>query len=390
MKYTRFLQAVSIALLSASILFTPASRQARAEDSVEREYGQVTSSDVNLRVEPNTECDIITKLALDTRLEVLAYDNGWYRVLYEDSVGYIRGDYLFVNTNGTRGAYVLEDGVNLYGGPSSSSYIIKELTGGQGIKVKAMIGEWCFALIGDSSGYVRYDKLRMTRGSTAEENQLRMGMEGADIRKLQQELYDRGFLSKADITGLFGAKTRTAVLEFQELANLSVDGIVGSETLNAVYDSGNNIRKENAVFNQVKGTVELLDWFKGGSEWMAKGKNFTITDVRTGLSFRVRRFGGWYHADSVPLTAADTKIMFEISNNSWSWNRRPIWVTSGGRTVAASMHTMPHLSNPIPSNNFGGHFCIHLYNSKVHENSKACPRHQSCVQEAYLAGRPQD
>ena len=135
------------------------------------------------------------------------------------------------------------------------------------------------------------------------------------------------------------------MLEFQELANLSVDGIVGSETLNAVYDSGNNIRKENAVFNQVKGTVELLDWFKGGSEWMAKGKNFTITDVRTGLSFRVRRFGGWYHADSVPLTAADTKIMFEISNNSWSWNRRPIWVTSGGRTVAASMHTMPHLSN---------------------------------------------
>lgn len=136
MKYTRFLQAVSIALLSASILFTPASRQARAEDSVEREYGQVTSSDVNLRVEPNTECDIITKLALDTRLEVLAYDNGWYRVLYEDSVGYIRGDYLFVNTNGTRGAYVLEDGVNLYGGPSSSSYIIKELTGGKELRLK--------------------------------------------------------------------------------------------------------------------------------------------------------------------------------------------------------------------------------------------------------------
>lgn len=117
MKYTRFLQAVSIALLSASILFTPASRQARAENSVEREYGQVTSSDVNLRVEPNTECDIITKLALDTRLEVLAYDNGWYRVLYDDSVGYIRGDYLFVNTNGTRAHTCLKMGLISMAGP---------------------------------------------------------------------------------------------------------------------------------------------------------------------------------------------------------------------------------------------------------------------------------
>jgi len=48
---------------------------------------------------------------------------------------------------------------------------------------------------------------------------------------------------------------------------------------------------------------------------------------------------------------------------------------------------MPHMANPTQSNGFDGHFCIHLYNSLVHENSKECPRHQSCVNEAYKAGR---
>ena len=58
-----------------------------------------------------------------------------------------------------------------------------------------------------------------------------------------------------------------------------------------------------------------------------------------------------------------------------------------GKTVAASMHCMPHMANPTRSNNFDGHFCIHLEGSLVHENSKECPRHQAMVREAYRKGR---
>ena len=122
-----------------------------------------------------------------------------------------------------------------------------------------------------------------------------------------------------------------------------------------------------------------------GNEWLNKGARFTVTDVRTGKSFRARRFGGWYHADSEPITKEDTAVMKSLEG--FSWNRRPIWVTYNGKTVAASMHTMPHMANPTKSNGFDGHFCIHLLNSKVHANSKACPRHQACVQEAYRAGK---
>lgn len=375
-----------VALLLAATLICSLPAAGTAEEDGEIQYGQTTSS-VNFRSLPNTDCEVIDQLEPGERLRVLAYEDGWYRVMRGNVVGYIRGDYLFVNSNGTRGAYILEDGVLLRGAPSENAYAVKSLTGGQGVKIKAMIGEWCFILADDYCGYVLYEQLKMTQGTSAEGTQLYIGMEGTDVRKLQQELYRRGFLSKADISGVFGAKTRTAVMEFQKLADLSVDGRAGVDTQNAIYDSTNNITKANAVYNQVKGTVELLNWFEGGSDWLARYSVFTVTDVRTGLSFRARRFGGWYHADSEPLTAADTAIMLRAAGGKWTWNRRPIWITYRGRTVAASMHSMPHMANPTPSNNFDGHFCIHLYKSKVHENSKECPRHQACVMEAYRAGR---
>ena len=114
-----------------------------------------------------------------------------------------------------------------------------------------------------------------------------------------------------------------------------------------------------------------------------KGKIATVTDVRTGKQYKVRRFGGWWHADVEPLTAADTAIMKSIYNGTWSWDRRAIWVTVGGKTFAASQNGMPHLASPTQGNNFPGHFCIHFNDSKVHETGQECPRHQYCVDYAY-------
>ena len=98
-------------------------------------------------------------------------------------------------------------------------------------------------------------------------------------------------------------------MEYQQAMGLSADGIAGSATLSTVYDSSNKLEKANADFYRLKGTVVLLDWFKGGNEWLHKGARFTVTDVRTGKSFRAKRFGGWYHADSEPITKYDTSII---------------------------------------------------------------------------------
>lgn len=352
-----------------------------------REFGQVTAEGVRLRSQPNTDSQVLAELPLNTEVEVLDENNGWYRVLYGDVVGYLRQDYIFVNSTGSRAAYVLEDGVKLRGGPGQSSYVVAELSASKGVKVKQMVGDWYFVVAGDNVGYVNRNYLLMTQATNTASNLLKMGMEGQEVKRMQTKLHDRGFLAKADVTGAYGAKTREAVAEFQKACDFAADGVAGAQTLDALYDISNKTTKANAIATQVKGSVVMLDWFKGGSDWLYKGAKFVVIDVKTGLSFNARRFGGWYHADSEPITANDTAIMKKIAGGKWSWDRRPIWVSFHGKVVAASMHCMPHMDNPTQSNNFPGHFCIHLLNSKVHETGKPCPRHQACVQAAYRSGK---
>jgi len=351
-----------------------------------RQFGQITGEDVNLRAEANTDSAVLAALPLNAEVEILAEEDNWYRVLYGDLVGYVRQDLIFATDTGSRAAYVLEDGVKLRGGPSATAYVVEELSAAEGVKVKQLIGEWYYVVAGDNTGYVHRSYLLMTKATNTASNLLKAGMEGQEVKRMQEKLYDRGFLAKVDITGLYAGKTREAVSDFQEACGIGADGVAGGETLALLYDNSNKITKANALATQVKGSVERLDWFEGGEDWLARYAEFTVIDVRTGMSFNVRRFGGWYHADCEPLTASDTATFKRIVGE-WTWDRRPIWVKYRGRVVAASMNCMPHMANPTRSNNFPGHFCIHLYHSKVHENSKECPRHQACVQEAYRAGR---
>ncbi len=353
----------------------------------EADKGQVTADGVKLRAAPDTDADVLAELNCGQEVEVLGEDGNWYKVMYlGNAVGYIRKDYLFVNSTGSRGAYVKSDGTALRGGPSENSYVVMTLSAGRGVKVKALLGEWYYTVVDTYAGYVHRTQLTISTSTVAGAGMLKQGMQGEEVKKLQQALYDRGFLTKkSDITSIFDTATRDAVKEYQQALGLAADGVAGTVTLDSIYDSSNKVEKANADFYKLKGTVVLLDWFKGGAEWLAKGSRFTVTDVRTGKSFRARRFGGWYHADSEPCTAYDAKIMKSLEG--YSWNRRPIWVTYNGKTVAASMHTMPHMVDPTPGDGFNGHFCIHLYHSKVHETSAECSRHQSCVMEAYRAGR---
>ena len=374
------------AIICCVTLVLSITAQAKASES--SKYGTVVTSDVNMRKEPSTESELITKVPLYGTLEILSLDDGWYHVIYQNNVGYIRSDLVFEVSSGTRNAYALKDGAKVYGAPFEEAYTITTLDAGQSVIIKSITGDWFYVMAGDDYGYVKSSALTLTKpGSSTLGILLKSGMSGDDVKKLQEKLSERGFLSLASITGYYGSETRKAVSEFQDICGMESDGMAGDETVQAIYDPNNKVTHATAQYNRVKGTVELVDWFKGGSEWLNKGAYFVVTDVNTGLSFNARRFGGWYHADSEPITAADSAVIKKIAGGSWSWDRRAIWVTYKGRTVAASMHCMPHMANPTASNNFDGHFCIHLLHSKVHANSKECPRHQSCVRRAYEAGR---
>ena len=53
-----------------------------------------TTSNVNLRTEPNTDCEIIVVIASGTEVQMISKENGWAKVKYENQVGYVNAEYL--------------------------------------------------------------------------------------------------------------------------------------------------------------------------------------------------------------------------------------------------------------------------------------------------------
>lgn len=62
------------------------------------------------------------------------------------------------------------------------------------------------------------------------------GVAGEDIKRIQNRLYELGYLATADlVTGNFGDTTEAAVIKLQEVNGISTDGKVGRQTINLLY-----------------------------------------------------------------------------------------------------------------------------------------------------------
>ena len=66
---------------------------------------------------------------------------------------------------------------------------------------------------------------------------LKQGDKGDRVKKLQQRLIELGYLEKGDADGAYGAKTRRAVLRFQEVNGLSRDGVAGDATQTHLFEN---------------------------------------------------------------------------------------------------------------------------------------------------------
>ena len=64
-----------------------------------------------------------------------------------------------------------------------------------------------------------------------------LGSSGEQVTKIQQRLAEFGY-DVGEVDGVFGSKTKNAVIKFQKDNGLTADGVVGSQTLAALGLSG--------------------------------------------------------------------------------------------------------------------------------------------------------
>ena len=131
-----------------------------ASDTSVIAVGQVTSSGVRMRQEPNTDCDIITTLNEGTAVSVLGQSDGWYEINYGGKDGYISADYLEARSSASNlSAYALvtADMLNMRSEPNASSAKVCGIPEGEYISVSGFDSGWYEASYDDYSGYVSGD-----------------------------------------------------------------------------------------------------------------------------------------------------------------------------------------------------------------------------------------
>jgi peptidoglycan hydrolase-like protein with peptidoglycan-binding domain len=267
---------------------------------------------------------------------------------------------------------------------------------------------------------------------------LQVGSKGEQVREIQNYLYQLKYLRTAP-TGFYGASTKEAVQSFQLENHLQPDGKVDQYTLEVleatfndrnqavqyIVADGDTLSSIAAKFNSsvaeiiVKNKLHDNQVLEGQTLWIPtghypkiasrgggrgiqeipwslvnqlwnQGEVVKVTDVSSGESFEVKRYGGVYHADVEPLTKQDTQTMLDIYGGHWSWDRRAVIVECHHLYISASMNGMPHGGKTIQGNGFHGQFCIHFLGSRVHASGQVDSTHQSMVEEALNANVPDD
>lgn len=236
----------------------------------------------------------------------------------------------------------------------------------------------------------------------------------SSLKEIQTALKSLGFY-KGKVDGISGPMTKSAIKSFQKSRGLVVDGIAGTITRRALFNTEQKAVSRGSVdikkasgektLNVEDTYGELLDWWSEADSIFYRGAEAKIIDIWTGKSLNIMRTYGRNHADCETLTADDTEIMKEIWGGQWSWNRRPVIVITGEKRIAASMAGMPHAGldnkpanvtvsgrstgygtginlDTIKDNNMDGHFDVHFLNSRTHATNKVDSAHQKMVKQA--------
>ena len=116
-----------------------------------------TRTAVNIRTGAGTSNSIIATVPAGTTLICGGSTNGWYKVVYNGTVGYVSGAYVTLGTTAT-GSFgtgtVVASAVNLRAGAGTNTAVVATLTKGTTMTVTGISGEWYQVNCNGKTGYV--------------------------------------------------------------------------------------------------------------------------------------------------------------------------------------------------------------------------------------------
>ncbi|MGI6238042.1 MAG: SH3 domain-containing protein [Christensenellales bacterium] len=334
---------------------------------------------------------VAARVSKGDSVKLYAIAGDWALVKAGSKGGYIK---LSVLTNDepakapaqTMDVYVGKKTAKVYKSPSTSAKVIYEYEINDKVTIDAVQDGWCRVLRNGYTGFMRKADLSEAKTDVPVADRFT-----AYAVKDGVKVYET-FSTSADVIMTVSLNTavnvtaytddwcqvvsgsRTAYIRRSDLSSSKIE-----EKTEETGDGGSSA-------TPARGKAKDADWWTSDIRSVfSVGTVATITDVETGISWKEKRMGGTNHADTQPLTAADTAAMKSAYGGTWSWDRRAVFVTINGVNYAASINGMPHGSGSIAGNDFNGHHCIHFTNSRTHGGNSVCSLHQSAVQKALNA-----
>ena len=133
--------------------------------------GCTTGSSLRLRAEPSTSASVVT--TLDKSVAVAILDDsvdGWYKIAYNGSTGYVSADYLNVDQDNVFTTYgrVNSDGVNVRSDASTDSSVLATIEEDAIVTVNGLVDGWYDVTCEyGTEGYIRSDYLDLTESSSS-------------------------------------------------------------------------------------------------------------------------------------------------------------------------------------------------------------------------------
>lgn len=133
--------------------------------------GCTAGSSLRLRAEPSTSASVVT--TLDKSVAVAILDDsvdGWYKIAYNGSTGYVSADYLNVDQDNVFTTYgrVNSDGVNVRSDASTDSSVLATIEEDAIVTVNGLVDGWYDVTCEyGTEGYIRSDFLDLTESSSS-------------------------------------------------------------------------------------------------------------------------------------------------------------------------------------------------------------------------------
>lgn len=141
--------------------------------------GTIQNSDyLNLRESATTSSKLLTKMPGDAEFEILLEESGWYKVKYNEYVGYVNKDYVKIKEEkinkdvpakaNSKG--IINKDVDIYVLPLLNSTKIGNLKVGTEVLVVSIAGKWAYVQTDNISGWIYKENVNGLENTNLEDN----------------------------------------------------------------------------------------------------------------------------------------------------------------------------------------------------------------------------